>query len=86
MPRRRRSPRQAPQAQHAQTPGAEQAQQASNADTDQRWPRAQPVAPAEPRSRIRETPAMVAAQQAIAHEQGPLVAPSEEAEALALAR
>ena len=46
MPRRRRSPRQAPQAQHAQTPGAEQAQQASNADTDQRWPRAQPVAPA----------------------------------------
>ena len=82
MPRRR--PRQAPQAQHAQTP--EQAQQASNADTDQRWPRAQPVAPAEPRSRIRETPAMVAAQQAIAHEQGPLVAPSEEAEALALAR
>ena len=46
MPRRRRSPRQAPQAQHAQTP--EQAQQASNADTDQRWPRAQPVAPAEP--------------------------------------
>ena len=74
MPRRRRSPRQAPQGQHrrpgyvyttrngvtgyyadvaaatadAQTPGAEQAQQASNADTDQRWPRAQPVAPAEP--------------------------------------
>ena len=46
MPRRRRSARQAPQAQHAQTPGAEQAQQASNADTDQRWPRAQPVAPA----------------------------------------
>jgi hypothetical protein len=94
MPRRRRSPRQAPQGQHrrpgyvyttrngvtgyyadtaaatagapaaapayvaaggdaaveaqpnAQTPGAEQAQQASNADTDQRWPRAQPVAPA----------------------------------------
>ena len=68
MPRRRRSPRQAPQGQHrrpgyvyttrngvtgyyadvaaatadAQTSGAEQAQQASNADTD----RAQPVAPA----------------------------------------
>ena len=46
MPRRRRSPRQAPQAQHAQTPGAEQAQQASNADTHQLSTLAQLVAPA----------------------------------------
>ena len=44
MPRRRRNPRRAPQAQHAQTP--EQAQQASNADTHQLSTLAQLVAPA----------------------------------------